>query len=321
MRQFFVLASSSPAFVRDTGVQELGLDVLLLPSTGFEPWMNAMLRACREAEVKTVWVPDNWDNLTSKNSVGVSPDAIVTLGEASGSNLSRLLQVGIETVWPIGIPKFSTIESRPREDRKNTAKILFLGFSLPYDEINTLNGLYRALRHDFRGTVEVHYKPHPNRKPRCNEEPTPDPGITLIETNSTFVLPELDKAYSEFLHEYDVVIAPPTTMLLEFLVAGSSHLIQDDTLDSIHQTSPKIFADTWLHLLDLEPLRLPAGNGSLELYEIVGKCLKGECRHPHQSEIDQVVCPNPETYHELLSKKIDDLIDVSGADCPSTTQN
>ncbi|MDA8796645.1 hypothetical protein N9N06_04190, partial [Aquiluna sp.] len=274
--KIFVRLSSRPAFMRSLHGEFHELKTLILPTTGFESWMNSMLTWLRKLGVPSVLVPDNWDNLTSKNSLAVLPDAIVVMGDSSARGLSKNLGIPMEILWPIGIPKFSSISTSPFGPGKSVPRVLFLGFSLPYDEIATMNSLYRKLKANFGENFVFHYKPHPNRKPRSIREEEVDKEIHIIRSKSKYVLPELDSDYNAFLHAYHVVISPPTTMLLEFLLAGSGAVLLDNTMDNIHRTTPGIFSRKWLHVSDLDCLDLPKADGSDELFTLVSDYLSGE---------------------------------------------
>ena len=281
---------------------------MVLPTTGFEPWMNSFLVKFRKLGIKTILVPDNWDNLTSKNSLGVLPDAIVTIGDQVSKNLATELGVPSSLLHGIGIPKFSGISVAAGAHAGKTVKILFLGFSLPYDEISTLNGLFRLLSLHHPRAFTLHYKPHPNRKARSADESQVLPGIAVLSDSSKYVLPELDKSYDEFLHSFDIVISPPTTMLLEFVLAGTARVIRDGTEDGIHRTSPGVFSREWLHVKDLDGLDLPIGDGPNEIFNLVNGVIKSMETRGDRQTLARVISPNPDSYANDMSNLIHKVI-------------
>lgn len=304
LRSFFVTLSSSKRFSRHLVSGCKQVNVMLFPTTGFEPWMNTLLASLKSLDIKTILVPDNWDNLTSKNTVGVLPDAIVTIGDRVSKNLSTELGIPYSLLHGIGIPKFSAISVSKKATVRKPLKILFLGFSLPYDEISTLNGLFQLLSMRQSDSFTLYYKPHPNRKERSIQESQVLPGINVLSDQSKYVLPELDSSYDAFLHSFDVVIAPPTTMLLEFLLAGAATVIRDDTDDGVHRTTPKVFSRTWLHVKDIDSLNLPAGNGPKEIFSLVSKAIDDNASSKREVDVGSVISPNPALYADAMAELI-----------------
>lgn len=304
LRSFFVTLSSSKRFSRQLVLGGKQVNVMVFPTTGFEPWMNTFLASLKSLDIKTILVPDNWDNLTSKNTVGVFPDAIVTIGDGVSKNLSTELGIPYSLLHGIGIPKFSAISVSKKAIVRKRLRILFLGFSLPYDEISTLNGLFQLLNLHKSDSFTLYYKPHPNRKERSIQESQVLPGINVLSEKSKYVLPELDSSYDAFLHSFDVVIAPPTTMLLEFVLAGTATVIRDDTDDDIHRTTPKVFSRTWLHVKDIDSLNLPAGNGPREIFSLLSKAIDDNASSKREVDVGSVISPNPNTYAEAMAELI-----------------
>lgn len=304
LRSFFVSLSASKRFSRHPVFGFEHVKVMVFPTTGFEPWMNTLLARLKSLDTKTILVPDNWDNLTSKNTVGVLPDAIVTIGDRVSKNLSSELEIPYSLLHGIGIPKFSAISVSKRTTVRKPLKILFLGFSLPYDEISTLNGLLQLLRLHQSDSFTLYYKPHPNRKERSIQESQVLPGIKVLSDKSKYVLPELDSSYNAFLHAFDVVIAPPTTMLLEFLLAGAATVIRDDTDDGVHRTTPKVFSRTWLHVKDIDSLNLPTGNGPREIFSLVSKAINDSASSRREVDVGSVISPNPDLYADAMAELI-----------------
>lgn len=307
-RHLFVALSSSGRFVHHLEFDRPRPDVMVLPTTGFEPWMNAFLVKLRKNGIKTILVPDNWDNLTSKNSLGVFPDAIVTIGNQVSKNLSTYLGIPLSILHGIGIPKFSAISVAADRRVGAPAKVLFLGFSLPYDEVSTLNNLFLLLSSHHPHAFTLHYKPHPNRKVRSVQESQILPGIAVLDNSSRYVLPELDKSYVEFLHSFDVVIAPPTTMLLEFVLAGRARVIRDLTEDGVHRSSPAVFSKKWLHVRDLDILDLPSGNGPEELFILVSEIIQSMDANEDIQPLKGVLCPAPDSYANNMADLIQMVI-------------
>lgn len=277
---------------------------VILPSAGFEAWLGSAIVSLRSRGVKTILIPDNWDNLTSKNSLAVLPDYIVTLGQASAANLHSYLGIPKSIIMPIGIPKFSSIERlTTRKSNSSVTRVLFLGFSVPYLETQTLNSVHQLLQEQMMGGFHLVYKPHPARAPRSEPEDPPHDGIYVLGSKSRYALPELDSDYKAFLHSFDVVIAPPTTMVLEFLLAGRAKVVLDLTNDRVHRTSPGPFSHNWIHVRDLDSLKLASGRTPPEIADAVELAIR---ETKSQDSLSYVICPNPSEYALNLALLVND---------------
>ena len=277
-------------------------EAFILPSAGFENWLGSAIVDLRRRKIRSILIPDNWDNLTSKNSVAVLPDYIVTLGQATGDNLHSALGIPRRVIKPIGLPKFSYVQKEGAAARGLPGlRVLFLGFSLPYLETKTLNDVYRHLKDRLGEGIELVYKPHPARAPRQAPEEVTAEGIVVIDSKSRYQLPELDENYASFLAAFDVVIAPPTTMVLEFMLMGRAEVVLDLTVDGVHVTSPGRVFKNWTHVRDLEPLQLMSGATPAEIVEAVVLSLNsGKSR----KAINSVLCPSPWDYSKNLANLV-----------------
>jgi hypothetical protein len=138
-------------------------------------------------------------------------------------------------------------------------KILYLGFSLPYNERTICNTIVRHLQNNYAlSKFEVHYRPHPARQKRFKEEmitlksPRGQTLVTVWEDQMQYQknLPLINNEYLSFLLDFDIVIATPTTMALEVMMLGIPCII-DSGDDGIHITSPWYAMTHYLHLEDL----------------------------------------------------------------------
>ena len=287
--------------------KEICSSIFLVPTAGYEDWMASFLLRMKSRGIKTVLVPDNWDNLTSKNFLPVEPDRIVVMGPESAKNISRELAIPPYKFWPTGLPKFSSIEQNPgraKRELSDEVRILFLGFSFPYLEILTLNKLNELLQRNSSRNWLVSYKPHPNRRIGPFKDQELSFGIEEITSVSKYELPEIGRGYLEFLKKFDFVIGPPTTMILEFCLSGYSRVILDLSDDLHYNSTPSMFAKNWTHVADLEPMNLSIARTPEEMVELIEVSL--EIRD--DPDISKVLAPNPNKYHkELLAKLQDEL--------------
>lgn len=278
-------------------------EILVIPSVGFEKWITPLIVACKRKGVKVVIVPNNWDNLTSKNVFPVFPDAFVTMGKAMSLSLEKL-GIPAAILRPDGLPKFTSFPSAPRTSLEPPLKILFLGFSVPYLEISTVNSIYSTLRRQESFNFSLDYKPHPLRLPRMVDDQELLGGIGVIEPHihGDFDFQPIDDSYQSLLLGFDIVIAPPTTMIIEFVMAGRAQVILDLSDDKIHRTSPGVFAERWIHAKDLERLRLITGRSADEIAKQISDLVLGS--HGCPPKVSEVVAPKPEGYAAGLASTI-----------------
>jgi hypothetical protein len=247
------------------------IQALVIPSVGFEVWAAPLIAHCRRSGIKTIFVPDNWDNVTSKNSISVMPDMIATMGEAMSASLVENLGVPRAVARAVGLPKFSTITRRLSRQETGPMSLIYLGFSVPYLEIATINALYEILSQKSDFSFKFYYKPHPAQLPRVVSDEIISPRIKVISQppHTHYRLPVIDEDYTNFLSNFDLVIAPPTTMALEFLLAGRAQVVLDLSDDKIHRTTPSLFSRNFIHVRDLDRLELEKGTAPKDIADAI----------------------------------------------------
>ena len=244
--------------------QDLDVSHLVIPTREIKPWLSPLLLQLRRLGISSTLIPDNWDNLTSKNGLPVLPDRIVTMGQASANNLSSITGIPSERLLPIGLPKFHGIKRSPAPGHKarrfrRKPKILYLGLSLPYLETQTINRVFEELVKTGL-TFDFTYKPHPHRDSRVVHEEAIHDEIEVVSAKARRDLPDLGEEFYKFLASFDIVVSTPTTLAVEFLVAGRAKVIFDGCDDMYHRTTPKLMWERYLHVRDLVNLGLPKGD-------------------------------------------------------------
>jgi len=234
---------------------------VIVPSQGGSEWeVPEILRNCRRVGVLSVLSIDNWDNLTSKQVLRFRPDFLTVMGKTAVNQAVEIHGVRKESVLPVGLPRFDVyraIETRRRNfvTQQNVFRINYLGFSIPYDEIQLLNRLVDDFKNQNGPSIELHYRPHPARKTRFFEA-APDARIIRPKFSDASYhnqsIPD-PSSYIENMNSFDLIIATPTTMAIEAMALGIPCVI-DATNDGIHRTSPGNAFDNYLHMQDLQTL-------------------------------------------------------------------
>lgn len=243
-------------------------DLVIFPSSAYDPLGNDLVRTAKPRGIKTLFLIDNWDNLSSKSIFWALPDYLGVWGEQSREHAGRIHGMSPENVFSIGTPRFqSYYEVDPAAVRSHFPfdYILFCGVALAFDELAALKRLDDEISShpEVYGTLKIVYRPHPYRHMRfCpdlfREEDfrnvVIDPQVkdAYYKTDSDFH-PALDY-YPVLLSKARLVVCPLTTMLIESLLCGTRVLaITYD--DKLHYTSPMFARRYYLHFEGIEKIK------------------------------------------------------------------
>ncbi|WPJ97327.1 hypothetical protein SH580_06350 [Coraliomargarita algicola] len=238
-------------------ISEIRPDILLFPSSAYDPAGNDVARICKKLGIKSVYLIDNWDNLSSKSVFWARPDFLGVWSEQHQEHAIRIHGFESSRVYPIGTPRFDDYFS---QRGATTSKpfdfpyVVFSGCCLPFDETTALKALDQEIREhpEIYNELRIVYRPHPWRQKRKAE-------ATFIESEFTHVVldpqirdqflsnsenmseqvsfqPSTDY-YPLLLDNAQFVCGPLTTFLLESLIF-KKHYIGLSYDDGTHITSP-----------------------------------------------------------------------------------
>lgn len=233
-------------------------EYVLLPSLGLDPKHDTLLSLAKANGATTVLITENWDNLTSKSSFAEKPDYLTSMGTNNLELISRLHDIPLQNIWPIGLAKY---EHLPNVRQSRADAIWYLGYSQPHDELNSLGIIFDASRESkiYGTNLRLCYRPHPHRvKPAYTKfDRIMDFTEFVHDTSEVSLnggLPSLNFTYRQSLQDAFLVIGPPTTMLLEAAAAGFP-VIADCIDDQIHRSSAGVVYKDYSHMQDLEKVR------------------------------------------------------------------
>ena len=212
-------------------IEELRPALVLFPSSAYDPDGIDLVRVCDKFKIPTLFLVDNWDNLSSKSVLWVKPTHIGVWGEQSVEHACEIQGFHISQVTCLGTPRFDEY-FRVRDTCLNSyfdyKYILFVGTAIAYDEAGALEKLNKIITENqglFAG-VKLVYRPHPWRQ-----------GVdTIIGMNLAHVVvdPQLVDTYSRedssqkaqpaisyypsLLQNAEFVIGGLTSMLIEALI-------------------------------------------------------------------------------------------------------
>ena len=249
-------------------------DLVIIPSAGIENKVNKMIVSCEFLNTKTLVAIENWDNLTSKGLLLKSPTYISVMGDLCKGHVSELYDIPRNNILVNGLPRFENyFDLPPRKQRSTKIKIMYLGFSIPHNEISLINELLPKLNQLLgESSFDLIYKPHPAAQKRFFDgeiQKFENLSVKGSPVGLNFALPIISSNYIEELMEADLVITTPTTMALESMILKIPTII-DGTFDGIHKTSSGFALTKYTHLLDLH--RLCSDNVATSVDRIVEMC-------------------------------------------------
>ena len=222
-------------------------DIVILHSCMMEPELPIILKSIDCQKSLSFLVLENWDNLTSKQILWIKPDYVGVMGQVDKENVIKIHGFDEKKVFPISLPKFDSLRhfDYKQKSHKEEKTLLYVGFSLPHNEINLLNALNNRLKNsDLR--FNILYRPHPAAKPRLLQEAL-HPAIEIVQLEKKSSLYRLDHLYMADVLKSNLVIGAPTTFMLEVIKLGVPFYI-DITDDQVHRTTSSHSSKNYLHM-------------------------------------------------------------------------
>ena len=238
-------------------IREIQPDILLFPSSAYDPVGNDVARICSDSGIKSVYLIDNWDNLSSKSVFWAPPNFLGVWSEQHKEHAICIHEFNPESIFPIGTARFENyFVTRGRTASKlfEFPYVVFSGCCLPFDETTPLKALDAELRchPEIYGDLRIVYRPHPWRQKRKYEEDFKEDDFTHViidpqireqflkngndMSGRTSFQPRTDY-YPLLLENTEFVCGPLTTFLIESLIFTKDYIgLSYD--DGIHITSP-----------------------------------------------------------------------------------
>ncbi len=246
-------------------VEEVAPDVAVFPCSAHDAMGNDVVRLAEKHGFESLFLVDNWDNLSSKSLFWAVPDHLCVWGEQSREHAERIHGIPRERVSLIGTPRFEayySVDKRTVTPPYPFRYVLFCGAALAFDELGALHRLDDELeRHpDVYGDLKIVYRPHPRRQARLSPDVFHEKDFRRVVLDEQlaesyyrgdfYFQPKLDY-YPRLLAGAELVVCPLTTMLIESLLCGTPVLaITYD--DGIHYTSPHNAYRYYLHFEGIE---------------------------------------------------------------------
>ncbi len=202
-------------------------DIIIYTSAAYDSEGTDLVRIGRKHNILTLFLIDNWDNLSSKTVMLERPDFITVWGQQNLEHAKRIHGFSENQVFLIGTPRFDEyfrqrkVKQQSHFDRPYA---LFLGCAIPFDEATALQILDQEIESgkDTYGDLAVVYRPHPWRQGKDS--------IVGLNLKNIIIDPQVEPNYLNNkgvkfqppLHYYpsllsnaEFVTGPLTSMLIE----------------------------------------------------------------------------------------------------------
>jgi len=233
----------------------LDLNYYILLSGKHEKQIFDLIKSLNSLNLKTILSIQNWDNLTSKSIILALPWRILVMGTSCVDLGSKTQNLSREILIPASLPRFNPYKSFNNSapvSKRTTFTVLYLGTSVPHNEINLLNALVSKLENEnFGKKIEVIFKPHPYRRPRYFEEQYSNK--YLVKKGKVEAFPPIKSEHIQLIENSDLVISAPTSMLIESMMMGKKTLL-DLTNDGVHRTTAYTSFNRFIHFSALNSI-------------------------------------------------------------------
>ncbi len=213
-------------------VKKISPDIILVPSQAQCSMDNDLIKICNQLNIKSIFLIDNWDNLSDKSLMWNKPDLIGVWGEQSKQHAIKIQKFQEEKVINIGTPRFENYFKERNNYHKSFFDfdyILFLGTALEFDEIKILKIIDNFIIKNESKILKtkIIYRPHPWRMGTDK--------IELSEFKNIIIDPQVEKNYFETQTvntKFQPEIGYYTSLLKnsKFVVGGLTSMIIESTI-------------------------------------------------------------------------------------------
>lgn len=245
-------------------VIELKPNIIIFPTSASDPISIDICRVTKKYKIKSLFLVDNWDNLSSKTILFEKPNHIAVWSQQAFEHATDIQGFQPENISIIGNPRYAKyfIEREKKLKSKfNFNYILFIGTTLAYDESNCMVILDKIISKN-KLDLKIVYRPHPWRQGRDSiiglnlKNIIIDPQLInsyKMKDNSYNVQPDLNY-YPSLLVNALFVVGGMSSMIIESLIFRKTYLALTHEETNNNITSPSIVFKSYTHFDGLEKL-------------------------------------------------------------------
>ncbi len=259
-------------------VEKIKPDLIIYTTHCYEPETFMIPKIAKDMGAKTLFLVDNWDNVSCKTVFYNKPDFLGVWGEQSRNHAEKIQSIQKKNIFLIGSPKFDNYLLLRKKKMKNIFKhkyVLFFGIVELYNDIEVLRLLDKEISENkiFYKDLKIVFRPHPSRpniflhskKIRNFKNIIFDPNMDnyLKTKNKKFL--ENKKLYFEKLLSNSLFnIGGLTTVTIESLMFKKKQIFYCyEEKDNI--TDPKSLFENSLHFEKIEKVSALTKSKSLNL--------------------------------------------------------
>lgn len=218
-------------------IQIIKPNIIILPTQSQTPCDNDIGKISLQEKIKTLFIVDNWDNLSDKSKIIYQPDYITVWGQQTKEHAIRIQGISSDRIFKVGTPRFDNyfrIRNNKIKNIFNFRYILFLGTALKFNEERVIKEINSILSgKPFNKKIKLLYRPHPWRmsKETINlkdlQNVVIDPQIKNNYNKKNIDLsfqPSLDY-YPALIKNSEFVVGGLTSMIIESLIFYKKYII------------------------------------------------------------------------------------------------
>ena len=237
-RKFYML-QTKPNSTLINFIENISPDLILVPTQAQCSMDNDLIKISKYLNIKSIFLVDNWDNLSDKSIMWNKPDLIGVWGEQSKQHAIKIQKFKKEQVINLGTPRFENYfkeRDNIHPSHFDFKYILFLGTALEFDEINILKIIDNFLikNKSYKKKIRIVYRPHPWRMGKDkifladHKNIVIDPQVELAYLNNDFIdtkfQPDINY-YTSLIKNSEFVVGGLTSMIIESSICYKNYIV------------------------------------------------------------------------------------------------
>ena len=295
----------------------------MYPTNAFEPLVSEIPIICKNYDIKSYFLVDNWDNLSSKSILINQPDYISVWWRQTARHAKKIQGISSKKIFINGTPRYeSCFEKRDSKFKNiygNKKYILFLGTSLKFDEETVVKKIDKILikNNIFFNNCYLVYRPHPWRQSNDLININ-DLKKTIIDKQvsknylklnfKTIFQPNLEY-YPALLSNAEFVLGGLTSMMIEALIFKKKYLAITHN-DHKNYTNQYIVSKYFTHFKEIKKIKNISFHNNLSdksLEDKIKKIWKQRKKINYDSDLDlkYIINNDSEGYFNKINNSIE----------------